>query len=104
MLRVANSLVAGLRKGKLSKNRKVKVPFFQAQNWKINIIQFFADKKTGQYQHKYRYIGTNDAPYKNEGDVSKELKNHKRSYHRTTCSLQRYKYFNANYRIRQQNS
>ena len=70
---IGDSMIAGLREGKLSRNRKVKVRFFPGAKMKdfYYYLVPLLKKKPGNI---ILHLGTNDAPYKNEVEIYKELK------------------------------
>ena len=70
---VGDSVTAGLREAKLSRNRKMKVPFFPGAKMKdfyYYLVRLLQKKANNIILH----FGTNDAPYKNEDEIYKELK------------------------------
>ena len=60
---VGDSMIAGLREGKLSRNRKVKVRFFPGA--KMTDFYLLKNKPDNIILH----FGTNDVPYKNEDEL-----------------------------------
>ena len=65
-------MIAGLREGKLSRNRKVKVRFFpgaKMTDFYYYLVPLLKKKPDNIILH----FGTNDAPYKNEDELCKEL-------------------------------
>ena len=70
---VEDSMIAGLREGKLSRNRKVKVHFFagtKTKDFYYYLVPLLKKKSDNIILH----FGINDAPYKNEDEIYKELK------------------------------
>ena len=70
---VGDSMIAGLREGKLSRNRKVKVRFFpgaKMTDFYYYLVPLLKKKPDNIILH----FGTNDAPYKNKDELYKELK------------------------------
>ena len=70
---VGDSMIAGLRERKLSRNRKVKVRIFpgaKMTNFYYYLVPLLKKKPDNIILH----FGTNDAPYKNEDELYKELK------------------------------
>ena len=70
---VGDSMIAGLREGKLSRNRKVKVRFFpgaKMTDFYYYLVPLLKKKPDNIILH----FVTNDAPYKNEDELYKELK------------------------------
>ena len=68
-----DSMIAGLKEGKLSRNRKVKVGFFpgaKMTDFYYYLVPLLKKKPDNIILH----FGTNDAPHKNEDELYKELK------------------------------
>ena len=65
-------MIVDLREAKLSRNRKVKVRFFPGAKMKdfYYLVPLLQKKPDNIILH----FGTNDAPYKNEDEIYKELK------------------------------
>ena len=70
---VGDSMIAGLRKGKLSRNSKVKVRFFPGAKMK-DFYYYLVPLLKKKPDNIILHFGTNDAPYKNEDEIYKELK------------------------------
>ena len=70
---VGDSMIAGLREAQLSRNRKVIVRFFlraKMKDFYYYLVPLLKKKPDNIIIH----FGTNDAPYKNEDEIYKELK------------------------------
>ena len=63
---VGDSMIAGLREAKLSRNRKVEVSFFSGA--KLNAVHDYLVPLVTK-KHRQTHIGTTDAAYKNEDDI-----------------------------------
>ena len=70
---VGDSMIAALREGKLSRNRKVKVRFFPGAKM-TDFYYYLVPLLKKKPDNIILYFGTNDAPYKNEDELYKELK------------------------------
>ena len=70
---VGDSMIAGLREAKLSRNRKVKVRFFPGAKMK-DFYYYLVPLLKKKPDNLILHFGTNDAPYKNEDEKYKELK------------------------------
>ena len=70
---VGDSMIAGLREGKLSRNRNVNVRFFPGAKMK-EFYYYLAPLLKKKPDNIILHFGTNDAPYKNEDEIYKELK------------------------------
>ena len=68
-----DSLIAGLREGKLSSNKKIKVLFFPGAKTEDLIFHLIPNLKK-KPDKIIIYIGANDAPYQNENVVYDEIK------------------------------
>ena len=69
-------MIAGLREAKLSRHRKVKVRFFpgvKVEDFSYYLVPLLKKKPDNIILH----FDTNDAPYKNEDEIYKELKSKK---------------------------
>ena len=94
---VGDSMIAGLREGKLWRNRKVKVGFFpgaKMTDFYYYLVPLLKKKPDNIILH----FGTNDAPYKNEDELYKK---YKRFYKKATSILQSI-YISTNITVRQQ--
>ena len=82
-------MIAGLKEAKLSRNRKVKVRFFPGAKIKdfYNYLVPLLQKKPDTI---ILHFVTNDAPYKNEGEVCKEVKSIKDSINKRHPSCKVY--------------
>ena len=72
-LTVGDSMIAGLREAKLSRNREVKVRFFleaKMKDYYYYLVPLLKEKPDNIILH----FGKNDASYKNKDDIHKELK------------------------------
>ena len=70
---VGDSMIAGLREAKLSRNRKVKVRFLpgaKTEDLMFHLIPYLNKKPDNIIIH----IGTNDGPYNNENTIYVEIK------------------------------
>ena len=63
---VGDSMIAGLREAKLSRNRKVEVSFFSGA--KLNVVHDYLVPLVTK-KHRQTHIGTTDAAYKNEDGI-----------------------------------
>ena len=71
---IGDSLLAGLREAKLSRNKKIKVRFLpgaKTEDLQYHLIPYLKKKPDNIIIH----IGTNDSPYKSEDLISKECLN-----------------------------
>ena len=66
-------MIAGLREGKLLRNRKVKIRFFPGAKMK-DFYYYLLPLLKKKQDNIILHFGTNDAPYKNEDEIYKELK------------------------------
>ena len=66
-------MIAGLREAKLSRNRKVKIRFFPGAKMK-DFYYYLVPLLKKKPDNIIIHFGTNDAPYKNEDEIYKELK------------------------------
>ena len=70
---VGDSMIAGLREAKLSRNRNVKVRFLpgaKTEDLMFHLIPYLNKKPDNITIH----IGTNDGPYNNENTIYVEIK------------------------------
>ena len=77
---IGDSMLAGLREAKLSRNKKIKVRFFpgaKTEDLQYHLIPYL--KKPGNI---IIHIGTNDSPYKFEDLIYKEFLNVKQIIHK----------------------
>ena len=78
---IGDSMLAGFREAKLSRNKKIKVRFFPGA--KTEDLQYhpipYLKKKPGNI---IIHIGTNDSPYKSEDLIYKEFLNVKQIIHK----------------------
>ena len=71
---IGDSMLAGLREAKVSRNKKVKVHFFpgaKTEDIQYHLIPYLNKKSDNIIIH----IGTNDIPYKSEDLIYKEFLN-----------------------------
>ena len=73
LLIVGDSMIAGLREGKLSRNRKVKVHFFPGAKMK-DFYYYLVPLLKKKPDNIILNFGSKDVPYKNEDEIHKELK------------------------------
>ena len=73
LLVVGDSMIAGLREGKLSRNRKVKVRFFPGAKMK-DFYYYLVPLLKKKPDNIILNFGSKDVPYKNEDEIHKELK------------------------------
>ena len=66
-------MIASLREGKLSRNRKVEVRFFPGAKMK-DFYYYLVSLLKKKPDNIILHFGTNDAPYKIEAEMYKELK------------------------------
>ena len=70
---VGDSMIAGLEEAKLSRNRKVKVRFIHGAKIK-DFYYYLVPLLQKKPDNIILHFGTNNAPYKNEDKIYKELK------------------------------
>ena len=69
---IGDSMLAGLREAKLSRDKKIKVRFFpgaKTDDLQYHLIPYLKKKPDNIIIH----IGTNDSPYKSEDLIYKEF-------------------------------
>ena len=67
-------MIASLREAKLSRNIKVKVRFFPGAKMKDFYYHYYLVPLLKKHDNIILHFGTNDAPYKNEEEIYKQLK------------------------------
>ena len=67
-------MIASLREAKLSRNIKVKVCFFPGAKMKDFYYHYYLVPLLKKHDNIILHFGTNDAPYKNEEEIYKQLK------------------------------
>ena len=80
-LLIGDSMLAGLREAKLSRNKKIKVRFLpgaKTEDLQYHLIPYLKKKPDNIIIH----IGTNDSPYKSEDLIYKEFLNVKQIIHK----------------------
>ena len=78
---IGDSMLAGLREAKLSRNKKIKVRFFpgaKTEDLQYHLISYLKKKPDNIIIH----IGTNDSPYKSEDLIYEEFLNVKQIIHK----------------------
>ena len=76
-----DSMLAGLREEKLSRNKRIKVRFFRGsktEDLQYHLIPYLKKKPDNIIIH----IGTNDSPYKSEDLIYKEFLKAKQTIHK----------------------
>ena len=71
---MGDCLIAGLREGKLLRNRKVKICFLpgvKTDDLMFHLLPYLNKKPDNIIMH----IGTNDGPYSNENTIYVKIKN-----------------------------